>query len=366
MVFWKNILRLVRKKSIGPPLIALSCLIAGLVYFLIPTVYVSSASMVLTAPAAGGTLPTDPTKRAGLTNPLLQFNDGLRTTAGILILAMNSPDVMADLGIVEDGPTQLIVNDGRTNPDLLGISTNGPFIYIETDSRSKAAAKDVTLRAQQRIRQELTKRQTALKAPKSTFIWIADVVPPSTPEAKLTGKITAAAAALILTLLAGFGTAYLVTELKASRRSARAADAEPAGPPGDEAGDTAAAPAPAAPGAVPGSGSPGAVPVYPPAVIRDGTGRRDRDDDAHDDDDDRLDDEDSETTAVMDATELRMRLAGRGGEATGRDSGARDAAGRDGARRGAYTGGETADEPVVVVVPGRGDPKGAERPRRLA
>jgi hypothetical protein len=358
MVFWKNILRLVWKKSVGPPLIALSCLIAALVYFLIPTIYVSSASMVLTAPAAGGTLPTDPTKRAGLTNPLLQFNDGLRTTAGILILAMNSPDVMADLGIVEDGPTQLIVNDGRTNPDLLGISTNGPFIYIETDSRSEAAAKEVTLRAQQRIRQELTKRQMALKAPKSTFIWIADVVPPSTPEAKLTGKLTAAAAALILTLLAGFGTAYLVTELRASRRSARAAaGAEPGEPSEDEAEPehSAAVPAPAA---VPGSRSAGeAVPVHPSAATRDETGAPAGEDD---------DDEDSETTAVMDATELRMRLAGRNGEATGRDAGARDAKGRDGARRSGHAESESADEPVVVVVPGRGDTKGAERPRRLA
>ncbi|MEV5412354.1 hypothetical protein AB0K60_26420 [Thermopolyspora sp. NPDC052614] len=182
-----------------------------------PTVYVSTASMVLTAPATGGTLSQDPTKPGGLTNPLLQFNDGLRTTAGILILAMNAPDIMAELGIVDGGPTSLVINDGRTNPELLGISTNGPFIYVEAESTSAAAARDTTIRAKKRIQAELVARQQALRAPRSTYIWMADVVPPSTPEPKLSAKFTAAGAALVVTLVAGFGLAYAVIQIRAGR-----------------------------------------------------------------------------------------------------------------------------------------------------
>lgn len=236
MDFWKGILFLVRKKSVGPPMIVFSIITAGLVYFLLPTVYVSTASMVLTAPATGGTLSQDPTKPGGLTNPLLQFNDGLRTTAGILILAMNAPDVMAGLGIVDGGPTSLVVNDGRTNPELLGISTNGPFIYVEAESTSAAAARDTTIRAQKRIQAELVERQQALRAPRSTFIWMAEVVPPSTPEPKLSAKFTAAGGALVVTLLAGFGLAYAVTQIRAGRaagvsRSASDRSAVPPVPP---------------------------------------------------------------------------------------------------------------------------------------
>ncbi|WP_433250267.1 hypothetical protein ACQPYK_03865 [Streptosporangium sp. CA-135522] len=221
MDFWKAIFGLVKRRLIGPPLLVLSLVAAALVFFLIPTYYVSTASMVLTSPATGGTLSTDPTRPIGLTNPLLQFSDGLRVTAGILILSMNTPEVAAELGVVKDGPTQITINDGRTNPDLLGISTNGPFVYVEVESRSAAAAQDVVLKAKQRIRKELTSRQMALRAPRSTFITVVDVVPSSTPEAKISGKLTAAVGAMLAMLFVGFGVAYGVTQIREGRRAAR-------------------------------------------------------------------------------------------------------------------------------------------------
>ncbi|WP_406319175.1 hypothetical protein OHA77_17910 [Streptosporangium sp. NBC_01639] len=218
MDFWKAIFGLIKRKLVGLPLLGLSLATALLAFFLVPTYYVSTASMVLTTPATGGTLSSDPTRPIGLTNPLLQFSDGLRVTAGILILSMNTPEVAADLGVVKDGPTEVTINDGRTNPDLLGISTNGPFVYVEVQSRSAAAAQDVVLKAKQRIRKELTERQQALRAPRSTFISVVDVVPSSTPEAKMSGKLTAAGGALFAVLFVGLGAAYGVTQVRASRR----------------------------------------------------------------------------------------------------------------------------------------------------
>jgi len=257
MDFWKSILFLLRKKSVGPPVIALSIVVAGLVYSLMPTVYVSTASLVLTAPPSGGTLSQDPTTPGGLTNPLLQFNDALRTTAGILILAMNDPKVHAELGVVEGGPTELVINDGRTNPELLGISTNGPFIYIETQSTSAATAREVTIRAKARIQQELDRRQQALRAPRSTFIWTADVVPPSTPEASITPKLTAAGAGLVLTLFAGFGVAYAVTQVRGTRaaRAESRPEAAPAQPDQGERPDPEQQDAVDLPAAAPASAS---------------------------------------------------------------------------------------------------------------
>lgn len=280
MDFWKSIFFLVRKKSVGPPVIVLSLIVAGLLYSLLPTVYVSTASMVLTAPPSGGTLTRDPARPGGLTNPLLQFNDALRTTTGILILVMNDPKVQAELGVVEGGPTEIIVNDGRTNPELLGISTSGPFIYVETRSTSAATALNVTERARRRIRTELNRRQADLKAPRSTFIGTADVVPPSTPEATITTKLTGAGAGLFLTLFAGFGLAYAATRIRGTARAAREesrvirrpgrpAPPEPAGSEGKDGRDAAGTVAAGGRAAGPGDSY---ATVVPGGADQDGTG----------------------------------------------------------------------------------------------
>ncbi|GGM74369.1 hypothetical protein GCM10010106_21090 [Thermopolyspora flexuosa] len=231
MDFWTSLLFLVRKRAVGPPLIALALAVAGLAFYLAPTVYVSTASLVLTAPPRGGTLSPDAERSGGLTNPLLQFTDTLRTTASILILVMNAPDVQAELGVEEDGPTELIVDDGRSKPELLQISATGPFIHIETRSTSAAVAREVTVRARARIEDELARRQRELQAPRSTFIGTADVIPPSPPEASLTPKLTAAGTGLGATLFAGFGIAYAVARLRAGRAAARAREQERAAEP---------------------------------------------------------------------------------------------------------------------------------------
>ncbi|MEU9835226.1 hypothetical protein AB0D67_27140 [Streptosporangium sp. NPDC048047] len=251
MDFWKAVFALVRRRFIGPPLLALSLVAAALAFNLVPTTYVSTTSMVLTTPATGGTLPADPTRPIGLTNPLLQFSDGLRVTAGILILSMNTPEVAAELGLVQGGTTEITINDGRTNPDLLGISTNGPFVYVEVRSRSAAEAQSVVLKAKQRIRKELLTRQQALRAPRSTFISVVDVVPSSTPEAKITSKLMAAGGVLFAVLTIGFGVAYGVTEARASGRRRAAAPAGPSFPT-------------AAPTAAPTAGAEPSLTVYPP------------------------------------------------------------------------------------------------------
>ncbi|MBB2909103.1 hypothetical protein FHS43_000349 [Streptosporangium becharense] len=203
-----------KRRTIGPPVALLALVAATLTYFLVPATYVASASLVLATPTTGGTLPTDSTRPLGLTNPLLQFNDGLRVTAGILILSMNTPQIAAELGAAEGG-TEIVINDGRTNPDLLGISTNGPFVYVEARSGSAAAARDVVDRAKERIRKELAARQDELRAPRSTFISVVDVAS-AAPEARLSGKLAAAGGALSLVALGGIALAYALVQMRSA------------------------------------------------------------------------------------------------------------------------------------------------------
>lgn len=225
MEFWKTIHNLVRRLYVGPPLITISIAAASLVSHFVPLQYQSSAFVVLTSPTSGGSYLRNPAEPVGLTNPLLQFNDGLKTTASILIHSVNTPAAMRDLGAPVEGPARLIVDDGRSNADLLGSS--GPFIYIEAESRSASDAKAMVAVAERHIRSELVRRQEELDVPQSTFITIVDVVPPSPPEPVLTDKLEAGGLVLALGLGLGFGGAYLVERRRIRRRYERPPEEHP-------------------------------------------------------------------------------------------------------------------------------------------
>ncbi|WP_329426473.1 hypothetical protein OG339_40170 [Streptosporangium sp. NBC_01495] len=216
MEFWKTILDLARRKRVGFPLVGLALLAAVAVFLLVPPRYVSSASMVLTTPPAGGT--TDPAKPLGRSNPLLQFSDGLKTTAGILILSMNTEAVATELGIVKDGPVEVTINDGRTNPSMLGILMNGPFVYVEVESDSVDVTRTVMARAQFRLRTELVRRQEVLGAPRPTFIGFVEVVPAGYPAMDRSGTWQAAGGASFVVVLLGLGAVYAVERRRVFRR----------------------------------------------------------------------------------------------------------------------------------------------------
>ncbi|MCK2214719.1 hypothetical protein MF672_013070 [Actinomadura sp. ATCC 31491] len=205
MEFWKAILGLARNKFIGVPVAVLAAALALAGYLALPERYVASASMVLVTPSGGGSI--DRTKPVAQTNPLLQFSDDLRTTASILILAMNSPDVFKSVGVTEDGSTDLTIDDGRSNPTLLGVGTTGPFIYVQVESGTPAGATKVLAATQERLRQELDDRQNELKAHPITFVQLDDVVRLG-PEADASTKLQGAVGGALFGLVAGFGVAY--------------------------------------------------------------------------------------------------------------------------------------------------------------
>jgi len=215
MEFWNAIVGLMRRKAVGIPIIMLSVLAGALVFLATPVDYMSSTTMVLTTPASGGTLSQDPQRPTGLTNPLLNFDNGLKTTSAILIQAMNTPEVAKELGVA-GGPTKLTVDDGSTNPNLL--DTNGPFVYIVGVSTSPSAAKNIVVMAQARMRTDLIERQRALNAPPITFITMVDVVSPSAPTVTEAKKFKLGGVALAVVFLGALTTAYTAARLRADRR----------------------------------------------------------------------------------------------------------------------------------------------------
>lgn len=214
MEFWKAIFGLLRRILIGPPLVLLAVAVGVGAFFVVQPKYTADVSIVLATPVNGGTVNTDKTKQ-GLTNPFLSFNDALKIGASIVILSMNTQDVWTQLGAPKDGPTEITINDGRTNPNVLDIS--GPYIYIQVASDSPEKASQVLMTARKRVASELYKWQKALGAPANTFITSTDIVPPSRPEVDHSSRVEAAIGGGVVALLLGLAIAYGVTRRQASR-----------------------------------------------------------------------------------------------------------------------------------------------------
>ncbi len=226
MEFWVTIVGLLRRKRVIIPTLLVALTLGAVAFLGTPNTYTSSTTMVLTTTPYGGTESQDPTKPNELTNPMLNFDDSLKTTSAILIEAMNTKGVADELDV--SGPTTLIVNDGRTNPNLLGL--NGPFLYVVGQSTSATEAKRVVVEAQKLMETKLRQWQADLNAPQKTYVSLADVVPPTTPQPRHAAKLG------IIAFLFGFllcvGIAYLGHQLRARRRARAAAAA--AGPSPDQ------------------------------------------------------------------------------------------------------------------------------------
>lgn len=70
---------------------------AAAVYSSVPTQYISSSVIVLTAPITGASLPADPRHPNPLTNPLLNFDGGLSFSATILMGSGGSAALMLSI-----------------------------------------------------------------------------------------------------------------------------------------------------------------------------------------------------------------------------------------------------------------------------
>ena len=216
MDFWQTVLVLFRRWYIAVPAFLLAVAAAGGIYLTIPVTYSSTAVLVLDQPLAGGSLPALPTDKGTITNPLLNFDQGLNNAAAIVIQALNTPEVAAALGASPTGDPGYKVSNGSTNQQEQIVA--GPFVFVEGDSRTGQAAQDIAKRCVERVKQELASRQKALNAPEQTYITVDVAVQPTTPVAQRGNKTRAAAIAVVMGAVAALCAAYCFESYAQARR----------------------------------------------------------------------------------------------------------------------------------------------------
>lgn len=231
MDFWRTLQVLVRRWYVVLPAFLATLGGAAGIYLSTPDYYVSHSVLVLTTPLTGGSQPEEEKRNTDVINPLLNFEHGLSISTSILIQALGNPEVVSSLGATPSGPIRYTVSNGSTNPELL---TTGPFLFIQGESQTAADARAIVRRVVERAEVELAARQDALDVPRSTYISLNEVVPPTTPVAERGSRSRAMAVALGLGLGMSLWTAYAVDSVAAARRARRRdleGAAEPVGAP---------------------------------------------------------------------------------------------------------------------------------------
>lgn len=228
MDFWRTLLVLVRRWYVVLPAFLATVGGTGALYLSTPDVYVSHSVLVLTSPLTGPSQPANPEEHPnGVVNPLLNFEQGgLATSASILIQALGNPEVVASLGASPTGPMRYQVSNGSTNPELL---TSGPFLFIEGEGATARDAREIVERVARQAAIELAARQERVQAPRSTFIVLDEVVPPTTPIAEGGSRSRAAMAASGLGLAASVWAGFAAESIASARRRRRAAAAPGSG-----------------------------------------------------------------------------------------------------------------------------------------
>jgi uncharacterized protein involved in exopolysaccharide biosynthesis len=219
MDFWQTVNIVFRRWYITFPAFLAALGVAISVYGSVPTQYVSNSVLVLTTPRTGGTEEIGVKHPNSITNPLLNFEQGLSLSASLLIQTLRSPEAAAALGVSPTSTTSYQVNNGSTNPELL---ESGPFIFIEGTSKTPQEAQDIVRRVAALASEDLARRQKQLKAPASTYITLNQVVPPTTPLPRTAKKLRAAGVAGTLGVLAGLAAGFAFESTASSKTLQRA------------------------------------------------------------------------------------------------------------------------------------------------
>ena len=214
VTFWLIVLGLLRRRRVVTVVAIASLSATALALLLVPGRYTSTATLVLTtSPTNQASTAGDPNEQPAI-NPLLNFNEGLKTAGAILVQSLNTDEAMQRLG-VDGGPTSVTIS-ASGGAQQLGV--DGPFLYISGESTdSPEAARSVVSRAKELAGEVLRERQEELKAPPSQMIGLLYIVQPTEPTMDRATAYKAAAFVLVLALFLSLGAFYYTDVVNGKR-----------------------------------------------------------------------------------------------------------------------------------------------------
>lgn len=193
----------------------LSCIVAAIVFSVIPPSYSSSGTAVLVEPKPSGQLPA---------NPLLGADASLTTITLILVQELSDPGTASEMGVPVDGPNSYSVKWGGST--AVTDAVQQPFITVVAWSPTASASESTVGTVLDKARQELAGRQKSLRVNTRSFIKLVDVVGP-TRALPLRGKQLAAVGLAFFCGLAVTALSARVSDRSAARREARESSESP-------------------------------------------------------------------------------------------------------------------------------------------
>jgi capsular polysaccharide biosynthesis protein len=206
-----EILRVMRKRwYLMAPIMALTAVLTGLAYLLLPTTYESTSTVsLLTAERASIV------NKSGNTNPYLTFDSSLVATADFLSRSLSSKgsqDELKGMGVTEEYTVALADN------------AQGPFISIVVDGTNASKVLRSTSTLTDYASRRLTDIQTASGVRPEDMIRLTTIIPPQKPQAlikaKLQSVIAVAAIGTALAFLITFVTEGMARSRRATNRAA--------------------------------------------------------------------------------------------------------------------------------------------------
>jgi hypothetical protein len=200
------------------PGLLLSVALAAITFAVTPPVYTSSGEAVLVLPKQVGANQAN----ANQTNPLINFDPSLSTTAEIMIDGLTSPAVESLINLAPgDSFTVTNTNDGGFQSANQSVN---PFIYFKTQSTSPDRSVAMVSSLLDEGRQLLLDRQRALQVRPRNYVSLDSVIEATTPQIVSGSQLGWSEAALALGIAVTIAITWLA-ELLARRRDDKQQDA---------------------------------------------------------------------------------------------------------------------------------------------
>jgi capsular polysaccharide biosynthesis protein len=164
----------------------LSLILAAIAYSQIPPRYTSRGTAVLLQPQQ---------RRVNPDNPLLSFDKGQNTTASIVVQALSSPQVPAELGLT-GRETFSVKNSGGDG--FINIGADQPFISVTAQSSEPTRSPEIVAQVMARAQQELANLQGALQVSKRNNLMLESIIDPTPAKRVLDGQMRALGAVLLV------------------------------------------------------------------------------------------------------------------------------------------------------------------------